>query len=129
MSLSLSKLAAVALLALAPPHLADAQQASPVTLSADQLLAFAKAHLAISEVRDKLQAELADPRLKKVEDQVKLREKLRAEVASALKEHKLTSAEFDRLTLQVSSDTALRAQFEAALASLTQKKPPPPSSS
>ena len=80
--------------------------------------AFAKAYLGMSQLRDRMQAELAEPKNKKVEIQLQLREKLRTQLEQVLKENHLTSAEYQALTRAVSVDAEKRREFEAQLALL-----------
>jgi hypothetical protein len=80
---------------------------------------FAATHIAIAELRGKVQAELAEPRSKKPEVQASLREQLQSGTERLLKEHNLTDAEFTRLTRRVSTDDVARKQFEDALARLS----------
>lgn len=94
------------------------QPAADSGVSAATLEAYAKAHLAITALRDREQAELADPRNKKADAQTTLREKYRAERAAALVAQALSAEQFTRLTQQISTNDALRARFEATLARL-----------
>jgi len=107
-------LVAVALLSVRPL----ASQPPPSVVDSSQVAAFAAAHLEVSAVRSKAQAELAEPRAKKAEVQASVRERLHQTTDRILKMHNLTEAEFSRLTRQVSTDDALRKRFEAALARL-----------
>ncbi|MBL8959013.1 MAG: DUF4168 domain-containing protein [Gemmatimonadetes bacterium] len=107
------------------PSPADAQASAVVTAQPDSMTAFAKAWVAVAEIRDKAHAEMANPRTKKLEDQARLREQLRKDIAAALKAHGLTQQAFDRLTTLVSSDDNQRKAFEAMVADLTSKKPAP----
>lgn len=113
----------VGLILLAPT--ASAQLAPPDTAAiTPSLEAFAKAHIAVSALRAQIQGELADPKTKKRDDQVALREKLRTNTARLLKEHGLTEVEFVRATRLVSADTLLRKRFEETLARLPGGKTP-----
>ena len=107
------------------PSTADAQASAVVTSQPDSMTAFAKAWVAVTEIRDKAHAEMANPRTKKLEDQARLRDQLRKDIAAALKAHGLTQLAFDRLTMLVSSDDSQRKAFEAMVADLTSKKPTP----
>jgi hypothetical protein len=91
-----------------------------------QLLSYARAHLAIAAARDQVQAELAEPRHKKTEAQLELREKLRLRIEAILKEQQLTPAEYDRITHRISRDGVQRKAFDATLATLTARKPAAP---
>jgi hypothetical protein len=81
--------------------------------------AFAKLQRAINQLRDKEQAELAEPRNKKVEEQGTLREKYRKLRADSLKAHGFTQAQVTAMTLRISSDDALRVLFEATMERLS----------
>ena len=88
-------------------------------VSASALDAFAAAHVEVAALRGKAQAELAEPRSKKAEVQILVRAKLQDGTLRALKAHNLTEAEFARLTRLVSTDDALRKQFDEAVARLS----------
>lgn len=117
-----------AVLLVASPHPADAQSGAAVTAPTDSMTAFTKAWVAVMELRDKAYADLAHPSNKKLEDQARLRTKLKADIAAALKVHGLTQQEFDHWTQLVSSDDARRKTFEALVADLSGKKTPTPPS-
>ncbi|MFN5203116.1 MAG: hypothetical protein ACK5HM_15070 [Gemmatimonas sp.] len=76
---------------------------------------FAKLQLALNGLRDREQAELAEPRNKKVETQAELRTKHRALRADTLKAHGFTPAQVSAMTLRLSGDDALRALFESTM--------------
>jgi len=105
------------------PAAAVAQVTSSTQVSADEMATFARAHSAISLLRDKAQAELAEPKNKKDEAMAQVREKLRAQVLQVLKEHQMTEGRFDSLTRLVSADPEQRKAFEAALAQVGKKAP------
>lgn len=112
--------------AVATPATAVAQVAATATaIPTDKLEAFARAHVAIDRLRERANAEFADPRNKKVEVQERLRDKLREDVRQALKQQNLTEAEYDRFTMAVSADTAQRRAFDALVAQMTSKKASP----
>ena len=104
-------------LASQPPPTAVSVNAGLVSASA--LDAFAAAHVEVAALRGKAQAELAEPRSKKAEVQISVRAKLQDGTLRALKAHNLTEAEFARLTRLVSTDDALRKQFDEAVARLS----------
>lgn len=106
----------------APAQVRDSSNVAAVdagSITQTAMDSFAAAHLAIAELRGKVQAELAEPRSKKPETQASLREKLQSGTERLLKEHNLTDAEFTRLTRRVSTDDVARKQFEDALARLS----------
>ena len=86
------------------PLAAPRQVQEVMSIPADRIEPFARAHLAINLLRDRAHAELAEPKSKKIESQVELRDKLRSGTAQVLKEYKLTDAEFARYTFLVSTD-------------------------
>jgi hypothetical protein len=102
------------------PSQVTGQEVTAGAIPADKLEAFARAHVALDQLRERANAEFADPRNKKSEVQEKLREKLREDV-----KHNLSAAEFDRFTLAVSADTAQRRAFDARVAQLTSRKSSP----
>ncbi len=105
----------------ATPAAAGAQQGDSVVTPA-AMESFARAHAAIATLRDRVQAELAEPKSKKPEVQAELREKLRTERLRLLKEHGLSEEAFARLTHRVAVDDGARKAFEEALARLAEKK-------
>ncbi len=88
-----------------------------------QLTAYAKAWVALNQIRDSMHAELAMQKNKKVEDQTKLREDYSERIISRLKALGFTQAKFDSLTYLVSVDSTARAAFEGAVVALEAKKP------
>jgi DNA-binding protein H-NS len=80
---------------------------------------FAKLQHAINQLRDKEQAELAEPRSKKVEEQATIRERYRKLRADSLKAHGFTPAQVTAMTLRLSSDDALRTLFETTMERLS----------
>lgn len=94
---------------LAPPTSGPAAQDDSMTV-------FVRTHLALQALRDRVQAELAEPKNKKDEEQQALRDKLRTERARILKEHGMTEERFARMTRWVSVDDSARKVFDALLA-------------
>ena len=104
--------------------IAAAQQQPATTkpapvLPRDEIAALAKVQIAITAVQDSLGAQLAQPRNKKDEMQVQLRERLRAQVAEVLHHSGMTDAEYRRKTYLVSSDLASRTIFDSVTVALT----------
>lgn len=95
-----------------------AQHASPAPSPAaqDSIELFAKTHLAVSTLRDRYQAQFAEPQNKKREVQDALHEKFLGELQTLLKAHGFTDASFAQMTRFVSVDSAARRAFEEALA-------------
>ncbi len=118
---------ACAFLAVTAPAALKAQASAP-PVDSSQMAAFARAHAAITQTRDQVQAELAAPKNKKTEDQATLREKLKVAIAGILAREKVAREEFDRLTFLVASDSAFRRRFEGALAQVAAPKPTVPPS-
>ncbi len=123
--LLLASLTTAALAAFAA-HRADAQTSPAATTQADQMTAYARAWIAVNEIRDKAYAELAEPRNKKIEDQSRIRARLKDDIAAALKTHGLSQKQFDEYTQLVSSNDERRKEFDAAVTQLTAKKPANP---
>ena len=95
----------------APPH--------PDSVSA--MLPFARAHVAMNSLRDRADAEYAEPKNKKPEVLTELRAKYSAERERMLTSQGLTEASYGLLILRVSSDDSARSAFEAALAKASAK--------
>lgn len=114
---------ALFLLLLLLPAVASAQQPA---VSAEQLKAYAKAVTEIGKLRDRYEAEFAEPRNKKIEAQKELHEKLRQEVAKVLQANSLTEQQYNRITYVVSTDAEQRKAFDL-LMGIAPPAPPPPS--
>jgi hypothetical protein len=112
--------AAVLILGLATPLAISAQQqtAAP-TMDREVLTTFAKAYVAIAQVRDQIQAELAKTGNKTPQAQQQLRDKLREQIGHVLHQHQLTDAEFQRRTYLISTDNEQRKLFDEIIAQLT----------
>ncbi len=109
-----------ALPAVQPPAKAASAAVAPAMDSTTAAIeAFAKLQRAINQLRDKEQAELAEPRNKKVEEQATIREKYRKLRADSLKAHGFTPAQVTAMTLRISSDDTLRALFETTMERLS----------
>ena len=116
---------AIALATMTSARLLPSQQ-SPVAVttsggavSASVMEAFAAAHAEVAALLSKVQAELAEPKSKKPEVQASLRDKLQLNTERILKQHDLTESGFAQLTRRVSTDDAVRKQFDEAVAKLT----------
>lgn len=97
--------------AVVPPH--------PDSVSA--MLPFARAHVALISLRERADAEYAEPKNKKPEVLAELRSKYRAERERLLTAQGLAEATYSELIRRISSDDAARVAFEAALAKVTAK--------
>ena len=103
-----------------PPAKAPPAATAPAADSISPAVeAFAKLQRAINQLRDKEQAELAEPRNKKVEEQATIREKYRKMRADSLKAHGYTQAQVTAMILRLSSDDALRTLFETTMERLS----------
>ena len=85
------------------------------------MMPFARTHAALNTLRERADAEYAEPKNKKPEVLAELRAKYRAERERVLKAQGLTEASYGELTRRISSDDAARRAFEAALAKVTGK--------
>jgi hypothetical protein len=85
------------------------------------MMPFARAHAALTTLRERADAEYAEPKNKKPEVLAELREKYRAERERLLKAQGLAEAGYGEFTRRISSDDAARRAFEAALAKVTGK--------
>ena len=107
----------VALIAATVPATAQNPAASQATK--DQILAYARVELAITKVRDAIQAELAQTRNKTPEAQKQLQEKQRTQIEEVLHHSGMSEAEYQRQTFLISTDPELRKAFDDAIAQLT----------
>ena len=96
-----------------PPAKAPVPAVADSTVKAIE--SFARLQRAVNGLRDREQAELADPRNKKVESQREIREKYRKWRADSLAAHGYTTAQVNAMTLRLSSDDALRQLFETTM--------------
>lgn len=118
--LSLSLIIAVA----AAPQLLGAQavpqgDARPAGLTRADVPTFAKVDVEIGKVRDSIQAQLAQAKNKKDAAQAALRAEMHTKVEAILKENGLTDAQWEQKTMAVSTNVALRAAFDSAVAKIT----------
>ncbi len=104
-----------------PPTTVLPVAAAPHPDSVAAMVPFARVHAALITLRERADAEYADPKNKKPEVLAELRAKYRAERERALQAQGLTEARYGELTRRISSDDAARLAFEAALAKVTAK--------
>jgi len=104
-----------------PPTTVSPVAAAPHPDSVAAMMPFARAHAALTTLRERADAEYADPKNKKPEVLAELRTKSRAERERVLKAQGLTEASYGELTRRISSDDAARLAFEAALTKVTAK--------
>ena len=106
-----------------PPPSATAPSATapahPDSVAA--MMPFARAHAALTTLRERADAEYAEPKNKNPEVLAELREKYRAERERLLKAQGLAESGYGEFTRRISSDDAARRAFEAALAKVTGK--------
>lgn len=101
------------------PTPAPTQQASQLQMPRDELVAFAKIQVAISQARDSTQAQLAQAGNKKGETLTLLREKLQTRIEEILHHSGMSEADYERKTYIVSSDVETRKAFDAIVAEIT----------
>jgi hypothetical protein len=119
-SFSRMSVPAVVILALAAAAPVSAQQQQePPAIDREVLTTFAKAYVAIAQVRDQIQAELAKTSNKTPEAQKQLRDRLREQIEHVLHAHELTEEEFQRRTYLISADNDQRKTFDEIIAQLT----------
>ncbi len=111
-----------------PPLAATATSATPVPVAAAPhpdsvaaMLPFAKAYVAMNALRDKADAEYAEPKNKRPEMLAELRSRHRLEREGMLKSNGFPDATYAQMTQRVSGDDTARLAFEAALAKITAK--------
>jgi hypothetical protein len=105
-----------------PVSAASAASAGPVataTLAADDAASLARLTVAIAQVRDSAQKQLALVRHKSPEAQRQLRAQTATQIAGLLQQANLSEAEYRRRTYLVSTDSAARRLFDATVATLS----------
>ena len=117
---------ALVLASLVIAHPAIAQQKTsappPPALSSaarEDIVAFAKVSIAVAQVRDSIQKQLAEPRNKTPQAQQQLREQLASGVREVLHHAGMSEDEFRHKTYVVSTDSASRAVFDETVAKMT----------
>ena len=104
-----------------PPTTVSPVAAAPHADSVAAMMPFARVHAALNTLRERADAQYADPKNKKPELLAELRAKYHAERERVLTAQGLTEASYGELTRRISSDDAARLAFEAALAKVTAK--------
>ncbi len=104
-----------------PPTGVSPVVAAPHADSVAAMMPFARVHAALNTLRERADAQYADPKNKKPEVLAELRAKYHTERALVLKAQGLTEASYSELTRRISGDDAARLAFEAALAKVTAK--------
>lgn len=101
------------------------QKAQVVTsdpIDSVQLEAAARVQRSMDQIRDREQAELAEPKNKKVEVQEQIRDKYRVARAELYKSAGMADTTFTRIVRQVSLDERARQAFEAMLVRLSSNR-------
>ena len=115
--------AVVALLAAGPGFAqstpAPESKAAGHHMAREDVVAFAKVSIAVAQVRDSIQKQLAQPRNKTPQAQQQLREQLAAGVEQVLRVAGISEEEYRRKTYLVSTDSSSRAIFDETVAKLT----------
>jgi hypothetical protein len=111
--------APIALAIAVSPRLWAQGAPAPATLSKDEIAALAKVQVAISVVHDSVNAELAQARNKKAENQAALHDKMVKEVAEVLQKNGMTEADYEKKTFIVSTVPGARQTFDSVVAKLT----------
>ena len=112
--------APVALAAILVSPRLGAQGGAPApTLSKDEIAALAKVQVAIGIVHDSVNAEMAQARNKKAENQAALHDKMTQQVAEVLKKNGMSEAEYARKTFIISTVPDARHTFDSVVAKLT----------
>ncbi len=89
------------------------------TVTREELTEFARAHMAIADVRDEFHGEVA--RVHDAEGRLRAREQVEERIATVLEEQEMTRERFDEITLLISLDGELRALFDSILVELAEE--------
>jgi hypothetical protein len=103
----------VALPLFAAPLTVEGQQEISGAME-ERLLAFAKVHIEIAEIRDDLHQDLA--RYHEVDGRTRVRQAADARIADAMETHGVEASEYEEFITAVSFDPELARAFEEALA-------------
>ena len=103
----------VALPLFAAPLTVEGQQEISGAME-ERLLAFAKVHIEIAEIRDDLHQDLA--RYHEVDGRTRVRQEADARIADAMETHGVNASEYEEFITAVSFDPELASAFEEALA-------------
>ena len=117
-------LALASFTALSAPAAASAQaaahdHAAQVTMTKDELTAFARVYIAVAKARDSADVQFAAVRNKTEEAQKRVQEQLQTLIASILQQAGMSTEEYRRKTFVVSSVDSLRNAFEETISQLT----------
>ena len=97
----------------------SAQGAPPATLSRDEIAALAKIQVAISVVHDSVNAELAQARNKKAENQARAARQNDQAGRRRPSEERMSEAEYEKKTFIVSTVPDARKMFDSVVAKIT----------
>jgi hypothetical protein len=103
---------AMALPLLLTPQAVEGQEESSAVVE-ERLLAFARVHLEVAEIRDELHQELA--RYHEVDGRTRARQTADAKIEDAMEEHGVDPEEYQEFIAAISFDPDLMAAFEEAL--------------
>ena len=117
-SYAVAAIFAVTLSATAHAQSSPAAPAAPAPTLADMKL-LAEMHLVLTAVNDSADARAAQAKNKTPDAQTELAKAKREAVAKALQDKGLSSEQYQRLRFQVSTNAALRAQFDSIVGKLT----------
>lgn len=101
------------------PAAAQAVEGSDEEVTREELEHFARAHVAINEIRDEFHGEVA--RVHDAEGRQRAREQVEERISAVLEEHEMTRERFDELTLMISLDGDLRTTFDEILAEIAEE--------
>lgn len=102
-----------------PPAQAAGAAAQPLSLSRDEITAFAKLFVAISKARDSSDHLISQARNKTPQAQQQLQEQLRTNIDAILHHNGVSAEEYRRKTFLVSTDNAVRKIFDSTVAAVT----------
>lgn len=89
------------------------------TMTRDEVVAFAKIHVAVGQLRDSAQVKLRLPENAGEDPQKQLRDALHAKILETLKQRGMTDEDFRRKTYIVSANDNVRATFDTVVSQLT----------
>ena len=99
--------------------IAVAQSSPAPKPSRDEVIALARAEVAIAKVRDSIYAQLAQQRNKKDEQQKELRARLKTQVTAVLTGAGMTEADYTRRMFVVATDSAVRRTFDSVVVAVS----------
>lgn len=114
--LTLTAVAACAGLVSAQPGAAQDLQ---LEMDREQMVEFARTHIAINDARDEFHGAVA--RVHDPEGRIRAREEVEAAIEAILEEAEMTREEYDQITLLISLDGELRTMFEEVMAELEEE--------